>query len=103
VVQTAALLALEPIFEADFDEAAYGYRPKRSALVVVPRALLAHFHQSRSPQIRQMPRDRRLWQPQNFHQIAHAQFAGLNETQDLKADRVGKGPKHQMYLGFCRG
>src|SRR2546427_4484903 len=32
VVQTAALLVLEPIFEADFDEAAYGYRPKRSAL-----------------------------------------------------------------------
>ena len=33
VVQTAALLVLEPIFEADFDEAAYGYRPKRSALL----------------------------------------------------------------------
>jgi RNA-directed DNA polymerase len=32
VVQTAALLVLEPIFEADFDEAAFGYRPKRSAL-----------------------------------------------------------------------
>jgi RNA-directed DNA polymerase len=29
VVQTAATLVLEPIFEADFDEAAYGYRPKR--------------------------------------------------------------------------
>ena len=35
VVQTAALLVLEPIFEADFDEAAYGYRPKRSALDAV--------------------------------------------------------------------
>src|SRR5499426_3145451 len=32
VVQTAAVLVLEPIFEADFDEAAYGYRPHRSAL-----------------------------------------------------------------------
>jgi len=31
VVQTAAKLVLEPIFEADFDDAAYGYRPKRSA------------------------------------------------------------------------
>jgi len=30
VVQTAAKLVLEPIFEADFDPAAYGYRPKRS-------------------------------------------------------------------------
>src|SRR6202011_1709065 len=31
VVQTAAKLLLEPIFEADFDPCAYGYRPKRSA------------------------------------------------------------------------
>src|ERR1700735_5068326 len=31
VVQTAAQLLLEPIFEADFDPNAYGYRPKRSA------------------------------------------------------------------------
>jgi RNA-directed DNA polymerase len=28
VVQTAAVVVLEPIFEADFDEAAHGYRPK---------------------------------------------------------------------------
>ena len=31
VVQTAAKLILEPIFEADFDEAAHGYRPGKSA------------------------------------------------------------------------
>src|SRR5450759_4182526 len=31
VVQTAAKLLLEPIFEADFYPNAYGYRPKRSA------------------------------------------------------------------------
>ncbi len=31
VIQTAAKLVLEPIFEADFDDSAYGYRPKRSA------------------------------------------------------------------------
>jgi len=35
VVQTAAVLVLEPIFEADFDEAAFGYRPQRSALDAV--------------------------------------------------------------------
>src|ERR1700676_1631636 len=29
--QTAAKLLLDPIFEADFDPNAYGYRPKRSA------------------------------------------------------------------------
>jgi RNA-directed DNA polymerase len=31
VVQTAAKLVLEPIFEADFEPNAYGYRPERSA------------------------------------------------------------------------
>jgi len=31
VVQAAAKLVLEPIFEAEFDPNAYGYRPKRSA------------------------------------------------------------------------
>src|ERR1700736_6833204 len=31
VVQTAAKLVLEPIFEADLEPEAYGYRPKRSA------------------------------------------------------------------------
>lgn len=31
VVQTAAKLLLEPIFEADFEDSAYGYRPNRSA------------------------------------------------------------------------
>jgi RNA-directed DNA polymerase len=37
VVQAAAVLVLEPIFEADFDEAAYGYRPRRSARDAVRR------------------------------------------------------------------
>jgi hypothetical protein len=31
VAQTAAKLVLEPIFEADFEDSAYGYRPRRSA------------------------------------------------------------------------
>jgi RNA-directed DNA polymerase len=31
VVQTAVKLILEPIFEAEFDDAAYGYRPGRNA------------------------------------------------------------------------
>src|SRR5215212_4092461 len=30
VVQTAAKLVLEPIFEADLEDSAYGYRPRRS-------------------------------------------------------------------------
>src|SRR5271166_4048360 len=35
VVQTAAKLVLEPIFEADFEDSAYGYRPRRSAVEAV--------------------------------------------------------------------
>jgi RNA-directed DNA polymerase len=31
VIQTAAKLVLEPIFEADFEDNAYGYRPARGA------------------------------------------------------------------------
>src|SRR5580704_9670182 len=35
VVQTATKIVLEPIFEADFGDNAYGYRPRRSAVDAV--------------------------------------------------------------------
>jgi len=35
IVQTAAKIVLEPIFEADFEDTAYGYRPRRGALAAV--------------------------------------------------------------------
>src|SRR3989440_7713067 len=35
VVQTAAKIVLEPIFEADFEDGAYGYRPRRNAVDAV--------------------------------------------------------------------
>jgi RNA-directed DNA polymerase len=35
VVQTTAKIVLEPIFEADFEDTAYGYRPRRGALAAV--------------------------------------------------------------------
>jgi RNA-directed DNA polymerase len=35
VVQTAAKLVLEPIFEADYEDSAYGYRPARGAVDAV--------------------------------------------------------------------
>ena len=38
VVQTATKLVIEPIFEADLEPNAYGYRPKRSALDAVCKA-----------------------------------------------------------------
>lgn len=37
VVQTAAKIVLEPIFEADLEPSAYGYRPKRSARDAIRR------------------------------------------------------------------
>jgi RNA-directed DNA polymerase len=40
VVQTAAKLVLEPIFEADLEPAAYGYRPKRSATDAIQTVLI---------------------------------------------------------------
>ena len=45
VVQAAAKIVLEPIFEADFEDSAYGYRPRRSAIDAVKEAhrLLCRF------------------------------------------------------------
>jgi RNA-directed DNA polymerase len=40
VVQTAAKLVLEPIFEADMDPAAFGYRPQRSATDAIQAVLV---------------------------------------------------------------
>ena len=40
VVQTAAKLVLEPIFEADMDPAAFGYRPQRSASDAIQAVLV---------------------------------------------------------------
>lgn len=41
VVQGALKLILEPIFEADFQEGSYGYRPKRTAHAAVDRVATA--------------------------------------------------------------
>ncbi|MGH8604963.1 MAG: group II intron reverse transcriptase/maturase, partial [Gammaproteobacteria bacterium] len=41
VVQGALKLILEPIFEADFQEGSYAYRPERSAHDAVPRVAVA--------------------------------------------------------------
>src|SRR5947208_1043156 len=46
VVQTAAKIVLEPVFEADFEDNGYGYRPRRSAIDAVKEAhrLLSRGH-----------------------------------------------------------
>src|SRR5271168_5266862 len=38
VVQAAAKIVLEPVFEADLEDSAYGYRPRRSAIDAVKEA-----------------------------------------------------------------
>ena len=38
VIQTAAKIVLEPIFEADLEDSAYGYRPRRCAVDAVKEA-----------------------------------------------------------------
>jgi RNA-directed DNA polymerase len=38
VVQAVAKIVLEPIFEADLEDGAYGYRPRRSAIDAVKEA-----------------------------------------------------------------
>ncbi|MEP7342853.1 MAG: reverse transcriptase domain-containing protein [Acidobacteriota bacterium] len=48
VAQTAAKLILEPIFEADFEDCSYGFRPGRSAhdaLQEIPRQLQAGYRE----------------------------------------------------------
>jgi hypothetical protein len=55
VVQTAALLILQPIFEADLEPTAYGYRPGRTALEavqIVHRALARRPPRGRSSGLR---------------------------------------------------
>ena len=44
VVQAAAKLVLEPIFEADFEDSAYGYRPARGAVDAVKEVPLPGVH-----------------------------------------------------------
>ncbi len=47
VVQTAVRLVLEPIFEADFRDCSYGYRPRRGARVcsvAIRESLYQHVH-----------------------------------------------------------
>ncbi|WP_222593246.1 reverse transcriptase domain-containing protein [Aquella oligotrophica] len=41
IVQGALKLILEPIFEADFQDGSFGYRPKRTAQAAVDRVAVA--------------------------------------------------------------
>jgi hypothetical protein len=85
-----------------FEELGVKRRSRWRELIKIPRSLLPHFHQAGAPQVRQMSRDRWLRELQDFYEVAHAQFAWLDETQNPQAYRVRKRPKHQVNLGFGR-
>jgi hypothetical protein len=51
VVQTAAKLVLEPIFEADFEDNAYGYEPAYFEMIPLPQSWPEGL---REPQVRQL-------------------------------------------------
>ena len=44
IVQGAVKLIIEPIFEADFKDGSYGYRPKRSAAMACQKVTIALLH-----------------------------------------------------------
>lgn len=77
IVQAALLLVLQPIFEADFDDGSFGYRPKRSAQCALDAIREA------------------LWQGR--HEVIDADLSGYFDTIDhagllrLVARRVSDG------------
>ena len=62
--------------------------------VVVPQTVLSRGDQARAAQIGEMPRCRRLWNPQDFHEIPDAEFAIEQQMQNSQARRIGEGAKH---------
>ena len=62
-------------------------RPRRRELVVVPRTLLAHVHQSGASQVREVARNRRLRPLQDLDEIADARLAALDESEE--PSRIG--------------
>jgi hypothetical protein len=87
VVQTAAKLVLEPIFEAGFEDNAYGYRPVRGAVDAVKEVhrLICRGHTDVEVSLRygggaQANRRQSLFPP-----------------QDQAAPRLRVGPEHREF------
>jgi RNA-directed DNA polymerase len=72
VVQAAAKIVLEPIFEADFLSCSYGFRPRRSATQALERI--------------------RVWFPRGFTAVAEADIRGFfdNIDHDVLMAQVGR-------------
>jgi hypothetical protein len=72
-------------------------------LVVIPLAVLPRGHESRAAQVRQVTRRRGLWNVQDVHEIAHAQFPVEQQVQNAQPRTIGKCAKHQINLRFRHG
>jgi hypothetical protein len=72
VVQTAAKIVLEPIFEADFEDSAYGYRPRRSLSVSRSTQAFEAARQKRSHSLNGLSVKRQV-EPLELHLRGHAQ------------------------------
>jgi hypothetical protein len=70
--------------------------PRFSQRVVVPRSLFAHSDEASSAQIPQMTRRCWLGHVKNRDQVAHAQFALLEQVQDAQSRPVGKCTKQSV-------
>ena len=69
-------------------------------LIVNPKSVLSCFHQSRSPQVTQVPRSSRLRDLQNLHQISNAHLTARQKTKDSESGPVRKCPENQVDLCF---
>ena len=78
VAQNAAKLVLEPIFEADLESSAYGYRPKRSAKDAI-QEVHEHLWQGYTDVVDADWNDRSMT---IVPKVAHIGNAGKNSTDD---------------------
>ena len=58
--------------------------------IVVPRSFLAHAHQAGAPKVAQVARGGRLWNAEDRHEIAHAEFVALQQMKDAQSRPIRK-------------
>ena len=61
-----------------------------------PQPILAGFHQTSAPQVREMPRDRWLREAQHVHDVPNAHLAFLEEVKDAKPGPIRERAKHEI-------
>ena len=73
------------------------YRLREAIARDIP--LARRLDEPRSPEIREMPRDRRLRDVEQVDDIADAELASGEDIENAKAHRVGKPPKERVEVG----